>query len=166
MAYDLRQKLGSGAALLGQDRAALSAFLDDQLGRPSAPSPIRSVREGASPPITSRVDAQLLLTQRPQPPAYILPPVIMGAMASGQRANQSHVFLSAQSRSGGSWIREQPFDLGSGDRRLKENETLGFPGVWPRSDHDPLNLAHHFYHWMTELCRWGRRLHATPSMVM
>ena len=166
LAFDIRQKLSSGAALTGQERAALSAVLEDQLGRPAEPSPTRSVQGVASPPPTSRIDVELLFTQRAQPPVYFMPPAMSGALASGQRANQSQLFLAAQARNGGSWIRETPFDLGAGTRRLKGTETLGFPGIWPRSGHDPLNISHHFYHWMVELCRWGRRLQASPAMVI
>ena len=165
LAVDLRQKLNNGAPLTGHERAALSAVLEDHLGRPAEPSPPHSVSGAGSPRPTSRIDVEMLF-KRAQPPVYFMPSAMSGALASGQRANQSQLFLAAQARNGGSWIREQPFDLGAGTRRLKGTETLGFPGIWPRSGHDPLNLAHHFYHWMVELCRWGRRIQAQPDMII
>jgi len=111
------------------------------------------------------VDIELQVCHRMNPRAYLIPPPLEGTLASGQRANQSQLFLSAQSRAGGSWIRETPFDLGTGTGRVKGTE-VGFPGSWPSPEQDPLNVAHHFSNWLLAVCRWGRRLQASPSMTM
>ena len=169
LSFDLHQKLTQGSMLTGQERAALTALLDARLAQPVLPSPTRSVDEGTvqgDDYRTSRVDIETLLTQRAPNRAHIVPPHITNVtLASGQRMNQSQLFLSAQATNGGTWIRETPFDLGRGTNRVKGTETL-FPGKWPRTGHDSRNLAHHFAHWFTEVCRWGRRLQAAPANTM
>jgi len=168
LSFDLHQKLTQGSMLTGQERAALTAMLDAQLAQPVLPSPTRSVDEGTvqgDAHRTSRVDIETLLTRRAPHPAYIIPPHISGTLASGQRMNQSQLFLSAQATNGGTWIRETPFDLGRGTNRVKGTEAR-FPGPWPRAGHDPRNISHHLAHWLTEVCRWGRRLQAAPALIM
>jgi len=131
LSFDLHQKLTQGSMLTGQERAALTALLDARLAQPVLPSPTRSVDEGTvhgDDYRTSRVDIETLLTQRAPNRAHIVPPHITNVtLASGQRMNQSQLFLSAQATNGGTWIRETPFDLGRGTNRVKGTETM-FPG--------------------------------------